>query len=410
VTMTTTREDAQALRSARRSYFDRRSPVAEVRRLMDTPSGHDRGAWQHMADQVAVQGMHIPEEYGGQGFSFVELCIAAEEMGRALVCAPFFASICLAASAIMNAGSEKQKQRLLPEIASGHHTATLAVTEPSRSWDITGIETTARADDTQFLLTGEKTFVIDGATADLIIVAAREPGSVGPSGISLFTLDSGTVGMSSTELFTMDQTRKLAHLSFTDAPATLLGQEGDGFFTLSKTLHQAAVCLAAEQLGGADRALQMAVEYAKTRIQFGRTIGSFQALKHRLVDLLLQVEYARSAVQHAAKVAARGDAELPAASALAQSCCSTTYLHVAADNIQIHGGIGFTWEHDAHLHLKRAKSSEILLGDAAHHRNQLGHHIGVWDEVRGVLGRPGTNNTTRTAITAARFDSGKEPA
>jgi len=377
LTVTTTTADEQALRSTVRRYFDLRSPMTEVRRLMETTSGHDTHAWRHLADQLALQGTHIPEQYGGQGFSFVELRIALEEMGRGLVCTPFFASVCLAATAIMNAGSEEQKENLLPEIASGHRTATLAVTEPSRNWDISSIGTVARRDGSQFRLTGEKHFVIDGATADTIVVAAREPGSEGPSGISLFTLESDTEGVTSTELFTMDQTRKLARLAFTDAPATLLGRQGEGFPALSRTLDTAGVCLAAEQLGGADRALEMAVEYAKTRVQFGRTVGSFQALKHRLVDLLLQVEYARSAVQHAARVASSADADLPAAAALAQSSCSAAYLRVAADNIQIHGGIGFTWDHDAHLHLKRAKSSEILFGDTAHNRDRLGYHIGV---------------------------------
>jgi alkylation response protein AidB-like acyl-CoA dehydrogenase len=376
--MTTTIEDQHDLRSTLRQYFARRSPVAEVRRLMETASGFDHDAWRRMAAEVALQGIHIPEEYGGQGFSFIELGIVLEELGRVVACTPFFASICLAATAIMNGGSEEQKAGLLPDIAAGRHTATLAVMEASRSWDVTSIEMTAEPDGAgQFSLTGEKAFVIDGATADIVVVAAREPGSEGDAGISLFIVDSDAQGLRCSALFTMDQTRKLAHLSFSDTPATLLGQQSDGFSALSKTLDEAMVCLAAEQLGGAERALEMAVEYAQTRIQFGRTIGSFQALKHRLVDLLLEVEAARSITRHASRVAARSDAELPLVAALAQSVCSATYLHVAADNIQIHGGIGFTWEHDAHLHLKRAKSSELLFGDASYHRDRLGVCIGV---------------------------------
>jgi len=379
VSETATREDEQALRSAIRGYLERHSPISEVRRLMETSEGFDVPAWRHMAEQIGIQGLAVPEEYGGQGFGFVELGIAAEELGRALACTPFLATTCLATPAILNAGTHEQKAALLPDLVAGTRTATLAVLEPGRSWDVTDVHTTAvPGDDGQWLLSGTKAFVIDGHTADLIVVAAREPGSEGAEGLSLFAVEASADGLTRTELFAMDQTRKLAHLEFARTPATPLGTPGAAHGAVARTLDEAAVCLAAEQLGGAQAALDMAVDYAKTRIQFGRIIGSFQGLKHRLADLWQQVENARTAARHAARIAALGDAsELPRAAALAQHTCSSAYLKVAADNIQVHGGIGFTWEHDAHLYLKRAKSSELLLGDATYHRTRLGDLIGV---------------------------------
>jgi alkylation response protein AidB-like acyl-CoA dehydrogenase len=379
VTETATREDELALEATIRAYLERRSPISQVRRLMETSSGYDQQVWRHMADQMGLPGLHVPEEYGGQGFSFVELGIAAEEMGRALACAPFFATVCLATNAILNAGTPEQKSALLPDLVSGERTGTLAILEPGSSWDVTDVHVTAqRQDDGRYLLRGTKAYVVDGATASLIVVAAREPGTEGRTGLSLFTVEAHAGGLTRTELFPMDQTRKLARLDFSGTPASPLGTPGEAFDALTLTMDQAAVCLAADQLGGAQAALGMAVEYAKTRIQFGRAIGSFQGLKHRLADLWQHVENARTAARHAARVAARGDAaDLPLAAALAQFTCSNAYLKVAADNIQVHGGIGFTWEHDAHLHLKRAKSSELLFGDATYHRTRLGDAIGV---------------------------------
>jgi alkylation response protein AidB-like acyl-CoA dehydrogenase len=215
-------------------------------------------------------------------------------------------------------------------------------------------------------------FVIDGNNANLVLVAGRTD-----KGVSLFAVEGGAAGMTATPLATMDQTRKQARLEFTSTPARLVGEEGAAAPVLSRTLDLAAVALAAEQVGGAQRCLDMAVEYAKTRIQFGRPIGSFQAIKHKCADMLLEVESAKSAAYYAGWAAAEDSEELPVVASLAKSYCSEAYFHAAAENIQIHGGIGFTWEHDAHLYFKRAKSSELMLGDPSYHRELLAQRIGI---------------------------------
>jgi alkylation response protein AidB-like acyl-CoA dehydrogenase len=376
-------EEQEELRRSVRRFLDDKSPVTEVRRLMDTTEGYDPKVWAQMGNELGLQSLHIPEAYGGQGYSFVELVVVLEEMGRSLLCAPYFASVCLAANAILNAGTEEQKSALLPGIASGETIATLAFTEPSGKWDAAGITmeavpSAAGPDGSGgYTLDGTKMFVLDGHTAGLIVVAARSAGSGGTEGISFFTVSGDAAGLTRTALPTMDQTRKQAKLEFSGVKASLLGEEGNGWAALSKTLDQVAVCLAAEQVGGAQRCLDMSVEYAKVRIQFGRPIGSFQAIKHKCADMLLEVESSKSAAYYAGWAAAEDNDELPVVASLAKSYCSEAYFHAAAENIQIHGGIGFTWEHDAHLYFKRAKSSEILFGDPTYHRELLAQRIGI---------------------------------
>jgi alkylation response protein AidB-like acyl-CoA dehydrogenase len=325
-----------------------------------------------MAEQMGLQGLHIPEQYGGSGFGFVELGIVLEEMGRALLCAPFFSSVVLAANTLIHSGDEAAKKAHLPGIASGATVATLAFTEPSGKWDEAGITMQASGSGSSWTLSGTKMFVIDGHTADLVIVAARTG-----KGVSLFTVDAGASGLTRTALSTMDQTRKQARLDFANTPATLLGTEGEGWKVLSTVLDLAAVGLAAEQVGGAQRVLEMAVEYAKVRVQFGRPIGSFQAIKHKCADMLLEVESAKSAAYYGMWCASEMNDELPSVASLAKAYCSEAYFHATAENIQIHGGIGFTWEHPAHLYFKRAKSSELMFGDPTYHRELLAQRIGI---------------------------------
>ena len=370
-------EEQDQLRDAVRRFLDSKSPSSEVRRLMETTEGYDPAVWSQMANELGLQSIHIPEEYGGQGFTFVELAIVLEEMGRVLLCAPYFSTVVLAADAIMNAGTDAQKGELLPGIASGETIATLAFTEPNGRWDASGIEMEASGSGASTTLSGTKMFVIDGHTANLIVVAARTAGSSGEDGISFFTVDGDAAGLTRTPLATMDQTRKQARLDFENVAASPLGESGAGWPALSKTLDQAAVGLANEMVGGAQKVLEMSVEYAKVRVQFGRPIGSFQAIKHKCADMLLEVESGKSAAYYAAWAAAEDNDELPVAASLAKAYCSDAYFHAAAENIQIHGGIGFTWEHDAHLYFKRAKSSEILLGDATYHRELLAQRIGI---------------------------------
>ncbi len=365
-------DEQEELRAAVRRFLAEKSPESEVRRLMDTTEGYDPAVWSQMADQLGLQSLMIPEEFGGSGFTYVELLVVLEEMGAALLCAPFFSSVALGANTLLTSGDDEAKKTFLPGIASGETIATLAITEDNGKWDFSGIECAAEQKSDGWQLTGHKMFVLDGHVANLIIVAARTA-----AGVSLFAVQGDAPGLTRTPLPTMDQTRKQARLEFSGTPATLIGTDGGAEPGLSKTLDLAAVALAAEQVGGAQRVLDAAVEYAKTRIQFGRPIGSFQAIKHKCADMLLEVESAKSAAYYAAWAAAEDSDELPVVASLAKSYCSEAYFHAAAENIQIHGGIGFTWEHPAHLYFKRAKSSELLLGDPSYHRELLAQRIGI---------------------------------
>jgi alkylation response protein AidB-like acyl-CoA dehydrogenase len=365
-------DEQEELRASVRRFLAEKSPETEVRRLMDTTEGYDPAVWSQMADQLGLQSLTIPEEFGGSGFTYVELLVVLEEMGAALLCAPFFSSVALAANALLTSGDDEAKKSYLPGIASGETIATLAITEDNGRWDFGGVELAATKKGDGWVLNGHKMFVLDGHVANLIIVAARTA-----AGVSLFAVQGDAAGLTRTPLPTMDQTRKQARLEFADTPAALIGTDGGAEAGLTKTLDLAAVALAAEQVGGAQHVLDASVEYAKTRIQFGRPIGSFQAIKHKCADMLLEVESAKSAAYYAAWAAAEDSDELPVVASLAKSYCSEAYFHAAAENIQIHGGIGFTWEHPAHLYFKRAKSSELLLGDPAYHRELLAQRIGI---------------------------------
>jgi alkylation response protein AidB-like acyl-CoA dehydrogenase len=365
-------EEQEELRRITRQFLESKSPETEVRRLMDTTEGYDPKVWSQMANELGLQSLIIPEEHGGQGFTYVELTVVLEEMGRALLCAPYFASVVLATNTLLHSGDESAKKDLLPGIASGETIATVAFTEPNGRWDETGIEATASKDGDSWRLDGTKMFVIDGHVADLIIVAARTG-----AGVSLFSVAGDAEGLTRTPLSTMDQTRKQAKLELASVPGTLIGDDGKGWDVLGRVLDLTAVGLAAEQVGGAQKVLEMSVEYAKDRVQFGRPIGSFQAIKHKCADMLLEVESAKSAAYYAAWCAAELNDELPEVACLAKAYCSEAYFHSAAENIQIHGGIGFTWEHPAHLYFKRAKSSELLFGDPTYHRELLAQRLGI---------------------------------
>jgi alkylation response protein AidB-like acyl-CoA dehydrogenase len=365
-------EEQEELRRLVRRFLEEKSPETEVRRLMATTEGYDPAVWRQMADQLALQAMTIPEVYGGAGFGYVELLVVLEEMGAALLCAPYFSTVALGANALLTSADEVAAKQWLPAIASGDTIATLAITEDTGRWDLDAITTKATKKDGSWTLDGHKSFVIDGHTAGLILVAARSD-----AGLSLFAVDADAAGLTRTPLATMDQTRKQARLEFAGTPAALVGRDGAAGPGLEKTLQLACVALAAEQVGGAQRVLDNAVEYAKNRMQFGRPIGSFQAIKHKCADMLLEVESAKSAAYYGAWAAATDDEELALAASLAKSYCSEAYFHCAGENIQIHGGIGFTWEHHAHLYFKRAKSSELLLGDPAYHRELLAQRLGI---------------------------------
>ncbi|MFG2455610.1 acyl-CoA dehydrogenase family protein [Streptomyces sp. NPDC048523] len=368
-------EEQDELRKVVRSFLAKHSDEATVRRLAADPTGHDPVVWRRMAGELGLQGLAVPEEYGGSGFGYVDLGIVFEEAGRALLGGPYFATVALAAEALLRCADEQARLDLLPGIASGDTVATLALTEDSGRWDEQGIRLTAAHDETGgWRLTGVKTYVPDGHLADLLLVAARTT-----SGISLLAVETAdTPGLTRTPLPTLDQTRKQARVEFTDTPARLLGPEGAAWPALERTLATAAVLLSAEQVGGAAAALDAAVEYAKIREQYGRPIGSFQGIKHKCADMLMEIESARSAAYGGLWALDAGDAtETAMAAALAQAFCSEAFTKVAADNIQVHGGIGFTWEHPAHLYFKRAKSSEVLLGTPSYHRELLAARLGI---------------------------------
>jgi alkylation response protein AidB-like acyl-CoA dehydrogenase len=360
------------LRDSVRRFLTDRAPLTKVRELMETEDGIDRAVWDQVGAQLGLLGLAIPEEYGGGGFTFAEQAIVLEELGAALYGGPYLASGVLAATALLASTDEAARRDLLPGIASGETIATLAFTEDDGSWDPGKIRLAATKAGDDWRLDGHKSFVLDGGTAGLLLVLA-----VADGGLSLFAVDAGAAGLTRTALPTLDQTRKLARLEFDGVTGRLIGSTGDAAVVMDRVLDVAAVALAAEQLGGAQQALDMAVEYSKVRHQFGRPIGSFQALKHRMADLLLEVESLRSAVNYAATAVAENSEEIPVVASLVKAYASETYFHVAAENIQIHGGIGFTWEHDAHLYFKRAKSSELFLGDATYHRDHLADRIGL---------------------------------
>jgi alkylation response protein AidB-like acyl-CoA dehydrogenase len=363
--------EQEEFRSVLRRFLDEKSPTTAVRRLMETEAGWERESWRELNQLLGLTAVHIPEIYGGQGFGFIELGIVLEEAGRALLCAPYFASTALAATAIMNAGTEAQKRALLPPIAAGDTVATLAFTEPNGRWDASGIEATATSAGGRFRLDGVKSFVLDGSTADLIVALARRPGSTGDDGLSFFTVAGDAPGLGRRALKVLDPTRKQARLEFHAVEAELLGEEGAGADPFARTLTLAAVCLANEMVGGAERLRQSALDYANLRVQFGRAIASFQSMKHKQADMLVEVELARSAAYTAAAAADDDDAELPALASLAKACASDAYMQTAINTIQIHGGIGFTWDNDTHLWFKRAKSSEVFLGDPTYHRELM---------------------------------------
>ena len=359
-------DEQEELRKTVRAFLEAKSSEEAVREQMETDDGYDKAVWTQMAEQMGLQGLHIPEEYGGSGFGYVELGIVLEEMGRSLLCAPFFSSVVLAANTLILSDDEAAKKAYLPGIASGETIATVAFTEPNGKWDESGIEATATASGDSYTISGTKSFVIDGSIANLIIVAAKTS-----AGTSLFAVEGDASGLTRTALSTMDQTRKQAKLEFSNTPATLIGTDGKGWDILSATLDLVAIGLAAEQVGGAQMVLDMAVEYAKVRVQFGRPIGSFQAIKHKFADMYVALELARSNAYYGAWALSSDAPDLPLAAATARVSASDAYYLVTKENIQAHGGMGFTWEFDCHLYYRRAQLLSGLIGSQPQWKEKL---------------------------------------
>lgn len=380
-------EEQQMIRETAEQFLADHSDSAAVRRAMASESGFEPELWQKIAAEMYWTAIHIPESCGGLGLGYVEVVALMEQMGRRLLCAPYFSSICLGANALLVAAGSEQQQRWLPAIADGSCRATLAWCDASGRWDASAVSATFVHEGGGYVLDGEYRFVVDGHTADLLIVAARAAGSRGDQGIALFALPATTPGVQRSWLPTLDQTRKLASVRLEQvrlpATARLDGVGEEAGAALAKVLALAAIALAGEQAGGAQQILDMAVAYTKERQQFGRPIASFQAIKHKAADMMLKAEAARSAVYYAACVANEAladgvhDAELVTAASLAKAYCSETYFFNAGSALQMHGGVGFTWEYDVHLYFKRARASESFLGDAPEHRERIAVELGL---------------------------------
>jgi alkylation response protein AidB-like acyl-CoA dehydrogenase len=357
-------EDAEELRTVVRGFLAKRSPESEVRRLMDSEDDFDADVWHIAATELGLNGIAIPEQYGGSGAGMVELGVVLEETGRALLCAPLFATVGLASWMLLESADPQAKNAYLPVIAAGDIRSTVG-------WGgqhPLGSTVRATTSGAAWTLSGRADNVISGSVADLLLIIAATA-----DGPALFAVDAES-GVSRTPLTVLDPTRPLANIDFHETPAHRIESDPDG---LQRGIDRGTLLLAAEQLGGAAFALEMSVMYAKERVQFGRRIGSFQVIKHRCADLLVDVESARSVVWHGLWSVDQDTNQLAVAASLARSICSETYVRVASENIQIHGGIGFTWEHPAHLYLKRAKSSQLLLGSSTYHRARLADLLAI---------------------------------
>jgi alkylation response protein AidB-like acyl-CoA dehydrogenase len=367
-------EEHDELREVARRFLTDKSSSEAVRAQIDNAAAGDVAVWRQLAEQLGLPGLAIPEEYGGAGMGPVELGVVLEEMGRALYVGPFFSTVALAAQTLTSCTDDDARARWLPGIADGSVTATVAIADDAFTFDTSALVTTATEvrgeSGPVWTLTGTKAFVLDGATADLVLVAARVGDEVG-----LFAVEGSALGLTREPLATVDLTRAVARLELDRVAATRIA--GDIGAVLGRAGDLAAAALSAEQVGGAAAALEMAVEYAKIRVQFDRPIGSFQAIKHRCADLLLAVESGRSAAFFAAALLADDDPEGPVAASVAQAWCSSAYSRASRENIQIHGGIGYTWECDAHLHLRRATASDVLLGAPAAHRARIADLLGM---------------------------------
>lgn len=381
-------DEQKMIRETAESFLQDVSTSEAVRKAMATEAGYDAELWQRICTELCFQAITIPEEFGGMGLGFVELAAVLEQMGRTLLCSPFFSTVCLGAHSLLVAGTDAQKNEYLPQIVEGTLTATLAYTGAKAAhgggnWGADAVQATYTKSGNDYVLNGTLRYVIDGHTADLLIIAARAENSTGTNGISLFVVPASTTGMTRKWLPTMDQTRHQAEILLNNvsiSTSALMSTEAQAWPQLQKIISLAKIAVSAEQMGSAQEMLDKTVAFTQERIQFGRSIASFQAIKHRAADMMLKCEVARSAVYYAACVAqeamsADGDttiaAELDEAAAMAKCYCSDTFFFNAGSAIQMYGGVGFTWEYDVHLYFKRAKASELFLGNGAQQRELI---------------------------------------
>jgi alkylation response protein AidB-like acyl-CoA dehydrogenase len=361
-------EEQEMLRRSARDFLAKECPPKVVRRAMEGEDAYDAALWKKIAD-LGWTALGIPEKFGGVG-SFLDLIVVLEEAGRTLLPGPFFATMGLAVPALIEAGTEAQKKEALGAIAAGQARATLAATEPSGRWDAAGITLSAKPAGGGWKLDGIKQFVPDAQDADYTVVAARTRGE-GEDGVSLFLVTGRPKGMTVAPLKTLDMTRRWCEVRFDGVELgsdALMGVPHTAWPALKRALEWGTAALCAEMVGGAQKVLETSTEYVKTRHQFGKPIGIYQAVSHRLADMLVLSESGRSATYYAAWAVEADAPDRSLASSMAKAYVSDAYRKIAGDGIQVHGGIGFTWEHDMHLYFKRAKASEVTLGDATYHR------------------------------------------
>ncbi len=355
-------DEQTQLRDAVRKFSAENFDEPTVRRLMESDPPFDAKVWARLGGELGVLGLSVPESDGGVGGTLVDQAVAVEELGARLACGPVFGTVFLAIPALVAASSGPARDELLGELVEGTRTAAFAVPDRAGAFDPQAVTVTASGDT----VTGTVGQVVDAGAADVLLVAAT-----GPDGIGLYAVDGAGSGVERTPLATLDLTRPQANVRFSDAPAKLIAGPDDAARVIDHALAVGAALLAVEQVGAAQHLLDLSVEYAKSRLQFGRPIGSFQAVKHRLADLLVDVEHARSTAYHAVWALADGSDDPALATSIAQAVCSAAFSHVATDTIQVHGGIGFTWEHQAHLYFKRATTDAALLGNAEQHRSRV---------------------------------------
>jgi alkylation response protein AidB-like acyl-CoA dehydrogenase len=353
-------DEQTQLRAAVRKFCAENFDEQAVRRLMESDPPFEPKVWARLGSELGVLGLSVPEADGGAGGTLVDQAVAVEELGASLACGPVFGTVFLAIPALVAASAGPVRDELLPELVEGRRTAAFAVADRAGALDVV----TITADD--HALTGTVEQVVDAGAADDLLVAAG-----GPDGISLYAVEAAGPGVVRSPLVTLDLTRPQATIRLSGAPARLVASPGEAERVIEHALQVGSALLAAEQVGAGQHLLDLSVEYAKSRLQFGRPIGSFQAVKHRLADLLVDLEHARSAAYHAVWALTDGSDDRALAVSIAQATCSAAFTRIATDTIQVHGGIGFTWEHQAHLYFKRAATDAALLGTAEQHRSRV---------------------------------------
>ena len=367
-------EEQEMLRDAAKRFLADNCSTKFVRQMMADTTAHNQDFWKKLVG-LGWPGLLIPEEFGGQGGSFLDMTVIVEEAGKAILPGPFFTAALLAAPLLIEAGTDEQKKNILPRMAKGEFIGTVAIAEASGRFDADGIQLKATKSGSDYVLNGEKFFVPDAHVANGIAVAARTGGS-GTNGITLLAMNTNTPGITITQLKTVDMTRRLCHVKFDNVKTSeVLGKPDQGWAPLNRTLEIAGSALSTEIVGTAQKALDLAVEYAKTRVQFGKPIGSFQAVKHKCVDMMVAVENARSLAYYAAWTVDTRNNEAATAVPMAKAYASDMGKNVTSEAIQVHGGIGFTWEHDMHLYHRRALAGEANFGNAPVHRETVARAV-----------------------------------